>query len=175
MRRTCSAGSADPGAARVRPGASRSPPPRPAAPRGGFVLMEILPALVILGLIVLVAYPALPRGTGSARMLALAVESAAILRQARTEAIASGREATAVFDARRRMLVQGGSTLTLPADVDMSILSSETCPKETDRVAILFRPDGTSCGGVVRFAKGTRAFRLRVNWATGNVAIVDGG
>jgi general secretion pathway protein H len=137
--------------------------------------MEIIPALVIFGLMVMMAFPAIPRGTGSSRMLASAVETAAILREARTIAIASGRDAVAVFDSRQRRFSTLGRDFRVPNDVEVSVLAADTCRRDGDRVSILFRPDGTSCGGVVRLAKGNRAYRVRVNWATANVAIAEGG
>ncbi|MEJ1159963.1 type II secretion system protein GspH [Prosthecomicrobium sp. N25] len=142
--------------------------------RAGFVLLEVIPALIIFGLMVMMAFPAIPRGTGAARLLATAVDAAALLRETRTASIASGREQAAVFDTRQRSLSLGGRSVAVPRDVDASLLSGDTCRRDGDRVGILFRPDGTSCGGVLRLAKGPRAFRVRVNWATGNVAILEG-
>ncbi|MCW1842724.1 GspH/FimT family pseudopilin [Prosthecomicrobium hirschii] len=147
---------------------------RPADRSAGFVLMEIIPAMVILGLGMILALATLARGTGPSGLMAMAVESAALLRNARTDAIASGRETTAVFDTRRRDFVSGPQTLRLPRDIDLAVLAGDSCATDGSRIAILFRPDGTSCGGVIRFTKGARSFRVRVNWATGTVAIVDG-
>jgi general secretion pathway protein H len=142
--------------------------------RAGFVLMEIIPALVILGLVALLAFPAIPRGTSAPRLAAMAVETAALVRDARSAALASGRETAAFVDARARRLDFGGRGLFVPADVDLSVLAGGTCPTEGGRVAIRFRPDGTACGAVIRFARGGRGIGVRINWATGNVAIVEG-
>lgn len=167
---TGSADAADP----ARPDPAR-PDPAQADPRAGFVLMEVIPVLIIVGLALVLALPSIPRGTTAAGLLALAVDTASLLRAARTEALAAGRETTAVIDRRRRTVTAAGQSLTIPRDVDLAVLAADSCRADPDRVGLLFRADGTSCGGVVRYAKGARAYRVRVNWATGHVAIQDGG
>ncbi len=165
MRRTSSAGN-------DRQTPRRQPPDGVAA---GFVLMEIIPALIILGLVILIGFPALPRGTTNAGLTAVMIETATLMRTARTTALASGRPAVTVVDRVGRTIRQGDRILTLPADLDLAVLAAETCQSNGATISVVFRPDGTSCGAVVRIAKGNRAFRVRVNWATGHVSILEGG
>ena len=53
--------------------------------------------------------------------------------------------------------------------------SGGNCRTGEGGAAVLFRPDGSGCGGVLRFAKGARVLRARVNWADGHIDVVEGG
>ena len=143
--------------------------------RAGYVLIDLVATLAVMGLIALIAYPAMPTGTTSTGMTALLVATESVMRDARTMAIASGKPAFATVDRTRRTIRSGEHVVELPADIELTVTAGESCKTDGQTIAIGFRPDGTSCGGIVRLAKGKKAFRVRVNWVTGHVAIVDGG
>lgn len=138
------------------------------------MLVEIVATLAVTGLLMAVALPHLAAGTNRTRMAALVTASASLLREARTTAIASGTPVAASFDPARRKLGTGPESLDIPADVAFSLLAGGNCARTATQVVILFRPDGTNCGGVLRFAKDGHVTRALVNWVDGRIAIVEG-
>lgn len=158
-------------------GRTRSPPIEagPGDRRAGYVLIEAVAALVIALLLLSFAFPLVAAGTGQARLLALASASAALLRDARTAAALAGRPVAARFDAARRRLTAGTQSVTIPGDVAFAIEAGGRCRDGAGEAAVLFRPDGSGCGAVLRFARGGRVLRTRVNWADGHVDVLAGG
>ena len=137
------------------------------------MLVEMVAALALTGLLLAFALPLVPRGTGSAGFGSLVVSAAALLRDARSEAIAHGRSVAAGFDARARQLRAGSHLLTVPRDVDVSLLAGGNCPtNDSTTTRLVFRADGTNCGGVFRFAGRGHVLRLRVDWADGRIDVV---
>ena len=120
-------------------------------------------------------YPFVAFGTTPSRLLALVSSSVSLLREARTAALSSSKAVGARFDAARRTLRAGPNVVIIPGDVDFSLTAGGNCPTGTRTAEILFRPDGTNCGGLLRFSKGGRVLRARVNWADGHIDVVDGG
>lgn len=143
--------------------------------RGGYVLVEAVAALAIAILLIAFTYPLVAGGTTPTRMLALASSTASLLRDARTAAIAGGKPVAARFDAARRQIVARNAAVTIPGDVAFSLTAGGNCRTGDGAAAVLFRPDGSGCGAVLRFARGAQVLRARVNWADGHVDIVQGG
>lgn len=139
------------------------------------MLIEVVATLVIVTLLFGLVLPSLPlRTTTPSRMLALVSTSASLLRDARTQAISSNRPVGARFDVGRRRFLAGASVLVIPEDVGFSFRVGRDC--RGDRTAdLLFWPDGTNCGGVLRFSKSGRVLRTRVNALDGHIDVVEGG
>ncbi len=110
------------------------------------MLIEAVAALAIAILLMAFAYPLVAGGTTPPRLLALAASSAALLRDARTAAVAGGRPVAARFDAARRRLVARDAAVAIPADVDFSLTAGGNCRTGEGGAAVLFRPDGSGCG-----------------------------
>ena len=139
------------------------------------MLIEVVATIAITLLLINFAFPIVASGTTPARLLALVSSAASVLREARTAAIVGGRPVAAHFDAGRRRLQAGRNALTIPADVDFSLVAGGNCPADPGSVDILFRADGTNCGGLLRFRKDRRVLRARVNWADGHIDVAEGG
>jgi general secretion pathway protein H len=134
--------------------------------------LDLVLAMALIALAAAVAWPLVARGTGAPRLNALVTEMATLLRQDRTRALRTGREVVAILDLGRRTLASGGAgTIAVPADVGLEVLSSGLCTVSARRFAILFRPDGTSCGAVVRIGREATRYTLRVNWLTGAIGV----
>lgn len=142
--------------------------------RAGYVLIELVATLALMGLLITLAYPNIPQGTTPTRLRALLTDTANVLRQARTASIASGNDVHAVFDRRSRTIQAGANRIVVPRDVDVAVLAGARCGSRGALIDLVFRADGTNCGGVIRFVQGTRSFRVRVNWLTGYVEILQG-
>lgn len=143
--------------------------PRPRC--GGLTLLELTVVLVIVSLALAVLVPSLTAGRG------VQVEQtgrvvAAVLRRARSAAIASSRERAVLFDVRDRRysLVEGPSRL-FPTDVTLRLLTAREELVDGGRGYIRFFPDGSSTGGRLTLSVGTHASVVDVDWLTGAVTV----
>lgn len=140
----------------------------------GFVLLDVVLALAVLGLVMLIAWPHQARGTGAARHAAYALEIAALLKNDRTAAAQLGHNVATGIDVSARRIVSGstGRAIVLPADLQLDVLASGICISAPGKFAITFSEDGRSCGAVVRIAKGDRDWRVRINWLSGQIDVI---
>ena len=119
-------------------------------------------------------FPFLPLRTTPTRLAGLVTDTVSLLRNARSRAITSDGSVAATFDADDRVLRSGGETVAVPPDVVLSVSAGANCPKSGARTQILFRPDGTNCGGVLRFTRDASSLRVRVNWMDGQIDVAPG-
>ena len=139
---------------------------RPAGP-AGFTLFEILVVMSILGLVYLLALPALSGAFAGPRLDRQARQLVATLRGARSVAILQGREVRFRVDRGawryrdRHGAVRQGMTLALQAPPGGS--------GEDGRPAIRFFPDGSATGGRLTLSGATGVRHINVHWLTGRV------
>ena len=112
-------------------------------------------------------------GTGRAKLKALTLQSAALLRRERLGAILTGRDRQVSLDGARRALIgDGGDVVSVPPDVTVNVLGANEL--WSGRLAVArFRSDGASSGAVLRFSREGAEYEVRVNWYTGGVTIVS--
>ena len=136
----------------------------------GFTLIEVLAVMLIIALVASLAVTMMP-GTGRARLKALTLQTAALLRRERLGAMMTGRERGVSLDGERRVLVgDGGDVVPLPGDVILDILGADALWSGRQAV-VLFHPDGASTGAVLKLSREKTEYEIRVNWYTGGVAI----
>ena len=154
--------------------AARGRPPtypmRSADRNAGFSLIEVMAVMLIIALVASLAVTILP-GTGRAKLKALALNTAALLRRERIGAILTGRDRQVSLDGERRALIgDGGNVVVIPRDVVLEVLGVDAV--WSGRLAIVrYRPDGASTGAVLRLSRERTTYEIRVNWYTGGVAI----
>jgi general secretion pathway protein H len=157
--------------------AAKAAPARPPTSRtwsndrkAGFTLMEVVAVMLIIALLASLAVTMMP-GTGRAKLKAVTMEAAALLRRERLGAILTGRERQVAIDGERRVLIgDSGGTVAIPVDVVLDLLSAS--PAQTDRaIVVRFLPDGASSGAVLRLSREKAEYEIRVNWYTGGVSI----
>jgi general secretion pathway protein H len=138
--------------------------------KAGFTLIEAVAVMLIIALMASLAITMMP-GTGRARLKAVTLEAAALLRRERLGAILTGREREVAIDGERRILIgDGGSAVALPPDVVVDLLG--TAIPSMDRATVVrFHPDGASSGAVLRLSREKAGYEIRVNWYTGGVSI----
>jgi general secretion pathway protein H len=138
--------------------------------KAGFTLIEVVTVMLIIALLASLAITMMP-GTGRAKLKAVTMETAALLRRERLGAILTGRERQVSIDGERRILIgDGGGTVPIPADVTIDLLSASAA--QMDRVMVVrFHPDGASSGAVLRLSREKAEYEIRVNWYTGGVSI----
>ena len=136
---------------------------RRAAPNNrqrGFTLIEVIVVLVILGLVAGLVLVRGPQRSGAADLRQASSLVAGALRVARSRAIASNRPVPVRFDpARATLQMSNEAVRPLPSGIAMTAAAP----------VILFRPDGSSTGGVVELVGRARTARIAVNWLTGRV------
>lgn len=121
--------------------------------------------LVIIGLVGGLVLTRAPTRGGTGDMQAATSLVVGTLRVARTRAIAANRPVPVRFDATDAAVQLGADPVRrLPSGVRIAAAAP----------VILFRPDGSSSGGVVDLAGRANAARIAVNWLTGRVAATGG-
>lgn len=155
--------------------ARRADTPRAARARqAGVILLDVVIAMAVIALLLLLALPSLPHETTPSRLGGYAAEVAAILKTDRSSAARSGREVGTRVDIAGKQIASGasGQTISLPRDVTLDLVASDTCRNARGEYAVIFAADGRSCGAVIRLAKGGLDWRIRVNWLTGLIDVV---
>ena len=136
-----------------------------------FTLVEILVVLAILALTAAIVAPRFTRSGQDASMV-VAVEAKQMLQLARLKAISTGKETHVVIDLDQRRLTTVDTTkiVTIPDGVQASATVGRDNETTTTSGAIHFYPDGSSSGGLLRFAiKGKTPSIVKVNWLTGSI------
>jgi len=142
---------------------------------GGFTLLEVVLALVVLALAASLTLPALVRPSGT-ELRAAAGTVAAGLRRARDAAVSSGTESALTLDLdRRRFTVTGmPGVRRLPERVSVRLFTARSEVEEDNRGRIRFFPDGSSTGGRVTLLLEERGYLVDVDWLTGQVRVRAG-
>src|SRR5262249_26290957 len=159
------------------PTAAKAAPARPPTSqtwssdrKAGFTLIEVVAVMLIIALLASLAITMMP-GTGRAKLKAVTMETAALLRRERVSAILTGRERQVAIDGERRVLIgDGGGTVAIPTDVVIDLLSASAAQRDR-AVVVRFHPDGASSGAVLRLSREKAEYEIRVNWYTGGVSI----
>jgi general secretion pathway protein H len=140
----------------------------------GYVLLEIVCVLAIVGLLAAVILPAIPRATTRARLEGYAVAAAALLKADRVAALRRRLRIETLIDAQARTIRSGadGRVVHLPADVRFDALLATRCYDRTTGMTVDFFPSGMSCGGVIALTRSGFGYEVRVNWLTGGVDVI---
>jgi general secretion pathway protein H len=138
--------------------------------QAGFTLIEMLAVMTIIALVAALAFSVMP-GTGRAQLKAVALQTAALFRRERLDAILTARSHEVSIDGAHRALVgDGGDSVAIPRDVTVDILGMDE--QWAGRQAVVrFLPDGASSGTVVRLSREGATYEVRVNWYTGGVLV----
>ena len=145
-------------------------------PEAGFTLLEVVCVLAIIGLLVALVLPAIPRGTSQARLAGYAVEIAALLKSDRNAAIRSHAQVATALDPGRRIVVSGAtaSVVEIPADVTFE-RCLRSAVRQTCRRDDRFLSERRIVRGRYRYLPARRRISDRVNWLTGGVEVVPTG
>jgi general secretion pathway protein H len=147
--------------------------PRSARP-AGFTMIELIVVIAVLGLTfgVLVARGPLSSRTLTARNAIDALAGG--LRQARAQAIATNRPVEFDVDvARKSFQIDKATPVVLPADYQLSVLTTTGERRSVTEAAIRFEPDGSSTGGRIDLTAGKRRVKIGIDWLSGRVSVAD--
>ena len=140
--------------------------------RRGFTLIELLVVLAILTLL-LTATPRFLAGMASLRLHSAADDLVATLRDLHAVAIREQTTTDFALDPATRSYrlstVAGAKPLpAIVTRVSLSGVDSSLVPGEST-TRILFYPDGSASGGVIRLKLGNVSASIAVDWLTGRV------
>jgi general secretion pathway protein H len=146
------------------------------AAQDGYVLLEMVCVLAIIGLLAAVILPAIPRATGRTGLQRYAVAAAALLEGDRVAALRQRARVATLIDAETRTIRSGAGdgVVQLPEDVRLDAMLPARCYDRPTGMSIDFFPSGMSCGGVVALTHSGAEYEIRVNWLTGAIDVVGG-
>jgi general secretion pathway protein H len=146
----------------------------PAAQRG-FTVIELLVALVIMGLAYALAGPLITNGSTGTELKASARQLAAGLRKARSDAVATRHETVLTIDVEGHSFQISGDPRVhqLPKSVSVKLFTAQSELVNATTGSIRFFPDGGATGGRITLSARERNYDVDINWLTGQVNILD--
>lgn len=147
--------------------------PTPAAFSGGFSLIELLIALLLLIAALTLAPPFFNKGISSAEFKSSVRLVAAGLRSAQSQAIARNQEKLFIMDVEKRQFSLGTELppTKLPSSLTLKMKTAESEQISESEGGIRFFPDGSSTGGAITVTSDAAALSLSIDWITGKVTI----
>ncbi len=143
---------------------------------GGFTLLEILVVIVIAGLAVALVPPLFSAAVPGAKIRGAAHDFMVALRQTRSRAIIQNSEQQVVLDLENhRYRVGKDSVVVFPEEMRMQVqLVTGTKIDQTEQHIVSFFADGSSSGEAITLSGGQQAYRLQLDWLTGNITLHAG-
>ena len=131
----------------------------------GFTLLEMLVVIVLISIAAGLVGFGLQQGLRTAKERQAVGQVVEALRSTRARAIVSGTTESTVFDLRN-LSVQAPDRPKKhwPAELHVTLHTAEQAGSAVD-----FYPDGSSTGGHVLLANGSRRWRIDIGWLTGSV------
>jgi len=138
-------------------------------PRAGSTLIEMMAVMLIIAMLASLVGVITP-GTGRAKLKALTLQTAALLRRERLAAVLGGAPRQVSLDAEARQLVGTSETIPIPRDVVLDVVGVDETWSGRQAV-VRFEPDGASSGAVLKFSWNEVRNEVDVNWYNGRVAV----
>jgi general secretion pathway protein H len=140
----------------------------------GFTLIEMIVVLAVLGIALASVAGYKPPWSRGLNLGARAAELAGQLRLARSEAITRNEGVALDLDIAHRQYRIGNAVLRqLPDSIDIELLTVAAERVAPTVGSIRFHPDGSSSGGSIVLADGSKRLAVGVDWLTGRVSIAD--
>jgi general secretion pathway protein H len=138
------------------------------------MLIDAVLALTVLLLIAAIVWPMVGHGTSRTQQAAIALDIATLLRTDRAAASRNGRPTGTLIDLGERTVSGAiGRRVRVPIDLAIEVTTSPQCYEGPQRFLIVFAPDGSSCGGVVKLKKDRQIYVIDINWLTGMIDVAN--
>jgi general secretion pathway protein H len=96
------------------------------------------------------------------------------LRIDRAAASRNGRPTGTRIDLSERTVIGArGRRVRVPIDLTIEVTTSPQCIEGPQRFLIVFAPDGSSCGGVVKLRNERQIYAIHINWLTGVIDVAN--
>ncbi|MBE8594737.1 type II secretion system protein [Pseudomonas sp. MAFF 301449] len=136
-----------------------------ASAQRGFTLLEMLVVIVLISIAAGLVGFGLQQGLRAAKERQAVGQIVEALRSTRARAIVSGTTQSTVFDLRNLSVeAPGRPKKHWPAELQVTLHTAEQAGSAVD-----FYPDGSSTGGNLLLANGSRRWRIDIGWLTGSV------
>jgi general secretion pathway protein H len=134
-------------------------------PQRGFTLLEMLAVILLISLAVGLLGLGARQAVQAANERRVVGQMVDALRTTRAGAIVSGRAARTEFDLQRLTFqAPGRAPHAWPPSLQVTLHTAEQVAS-----AVEFYPDGSSTGGNLLLANGSRRWRIDIGWLTGSV------
>ncbi|CRM14713.1 MULTISPECIES: GspH/FimT family pseudopilin [Pseudomonas] len=131
----------------------------------GFTLLEMLVVIVLISIAAGLVGFGLQQGLRAAKERQAVGQIVEALRSTRARAIVSGTPQSTVFDLQQLSFQASGRPKKhWPADLQVTLHTAEQAGS-----AVAFYADGSSTGGNLLLANGSRRWRIDIGWLTGSV------
>lgn len=139
----------------------------------GFTLLELTVVLFVVVLGFSVIGLNLSSGNDSAELKAAARDIASALRFARGQALMSHQETTVAVDLSDNSYTVSGRNqrYQIPNTIDLTVETAQTELTGEGTASIRFFADGSSTGGRVTLERGNAAWKIDINWLTGQTEL----
>ena len=137
----------------------------PPVAQRGFTLLEMLVVILLIGIAAGLLGLGVRQGLQVAKERRVVAQMVEALRATRASAIVSGQAARTQFDLQGRSFqAPGRASQHWPAQLQVTLHGAEQAG-----TAVVFYPDGSSTGGNLLLANGSRRWRIDIGWLTGSV------
>jgi general secretion pathway protein H len=144
----------------------------PAPDERGFTLLELLVVLAIIGLVVALVPGFVLRSHPQLDIEIAARAMADGMRRARSDAVLRNRAQAFALDLEARVFRAGEQAPVRIGDaVALSFRTARSQLLAEGVAQILFYPDGSSTGGLIRLVQGDARAEVRSDWLTGLVTV----
>jgi general secretion pathway protein H len=139
----------------------------------GFTLLELTVVLFVVVLGFSVIGLNLSSGSDSTEIKAAARDIVSALRYARGQALMTHQDARVALDLADNSYTVSGrdKNYRIPDDIDVTVVTAQTELTGEGTANIRFFADGSSTGGRVTLERGQTAWKIDINWLTGQVEL----
>lgn len=142
--------------------------------KAGFTLIEMLVVVAVLGMAMGLVATSAPMRSHAIEMQAVVEQVANAARLAHAQAITSNRAVYLTLDVHAHSLrVDKIPPTLLPATMRVTMTAVSGDSVGGPLTVIRFNPDGSTTGGRIELAEGSRRAMVGVNWLTGRVNAVQ--
>lgn len=129
-------------------------------------MLDVVLALVLLGLLASLGLPLVRTQTGATALRSKAFDIVALLRMERNAAIASGRPTTVLVDAGRIRSARTTREIVLPATMALTLSPARLA-------GIRFFPDGRATASALALTSGGNGMRIAISGPTAMIRLVE--
>jgi general secretion pathway protein H len=139
----------------------------------GFTLLELVVVLFVVVLGFSVIGLNLSSGNDSTQIKAAARDIVSALRYARGQALMTHQDATVAVNLSDNSYTVTGRDkhYQIPETIDITVVTAQTELTGEGSASIRFFADGSSTGGRITLERGNAAWKIDINWLTGQIEL----